>query len=448
MDILSNTLFDASSRCRCVLVIMVNEISDIEYGQASASELSENKLRHNFRLGDITWVKQGGSSWWPAQVIDEACVGSKPEKKAKHDCLVRLYGTCQYLYIDPWKSNTEFKMALKQQNKSAMEVFREVLEKDMYRVDSSSDYDEEADHSEGTQTNVTSGKTSSRKIRKQEGLKQSSYKGVKKPATTENLEDDSENQDQEVGSTATTGTVQKAKRRRGRKSNSSHDTAETTDKDSCDNSAESLRGKRQKRVVQSVVKREGLRRSARPTAKEYLDACEDKTASFTDTDAGEDATEDSMVHETSAPHTEIKAMVRDILFKEIIDREHDAEMAYVDEVINGICNSTDSMTFGATGSTKGGQGMKQNGTGAEGGSSNVTQKQRTWDQTAEVTKNNHNNSLKEVIDTTPSRDAAMKEPAQLSPRQMRQIRIMQSLGLIAPSGSPFGKNTVIAATRH
>lgn len=399
---------------------MVNESSDKEYEHPSTSELPENKLRYNFRLGDMTWVKNSASSWWPAQVIDEACVGSKPKKKAKHDCLVRLYGTCQYLYVDPWKSNAEFKMMLKQESKSATEVFREVLEKELSRVNSSSDYDEEGESLEGTQPKVTTEKTSSRKVRKQEGLKQGSYKGVKKAATAGNLDDGSEDQDQEVGSTAATGvSVQKGKRRRGRKSSSSHDTAQTTDKDSCDNSAESLKGKRLKQVARvldkegckigaSAVRREGLRRSTRASAKEYLDAAADGTVSLTDTGASEDATEDSMLDGTSGSHTEIKAMVRDILFKEIIDREHDAEMAYVNEVINGICNSTmDSMIGGATASTKGGQGIK-NGTGVEGESSSVTQRERKGelDQATEDTKNINSkngsaNPLKEVIDTTP-----------------------------------------------
>lgn len=42
---------------------MVTENADEEYDTGP-----ENKLRHNFRLGDITWVKYNGSSWWPSQV--------------------------------------------------------------------------------------------------------------------------------------------------------------------------------------------------------------------------------------------------------------------------------------------------------------------------------------------------------------------------------------------
>jgi hypothetical protein len=42
---------------------MVTENADEEHDTGP-----ENKLRHNFRLGDITWVKYNGSSWWPSQV--------------------------------------------------------------------------------------------------------------------------------------------------------------------------------------------------------------------------------------------------------------------------------------------------------------------------------------------------------------------------------------------
>ncbi|XP_062195078.1 uncharacterized protein LOC133898410 isoform X3 [Phragmites australis] len=725
---------------------MVNANADKDYGIdefTSTSELPENKLRHNFRLGDITWVKKSDSSWWPAQVIDEACVGGKPKKKTKHDCLVRLYGTCQYLCIDPWKSNTEFKMMLKQQNKSAMEAFREVLEKELSSANSSSDYDEEGVNSkalpaqdiiarvnklfsfgvpecdilpyshenprpdapvfrqehilsievfdldgtysadavdkgkgstneeaegslrskrlsscsqllsdssplkrkrrspQGTtsvpaqsplratvalddpvekgtsgtssqpptrgtimpddsireaiddlallgpyvtsppapltgprtkkvtskrqkpriishfpisnrlsteaqtkaasaltshlglpspvdlasgpirdpassapeedselrgsetsipiptddpwaaikallqatsaqvaaaeanhhkkleakrekiergDTEVTTKKNSSRKDRKREGLAQCSYRGLKESATTEDLGDETEqqyneDQDQEVGSTATTGvTVQKGKRGCARQSSCTHEQA--IDRASSENSAEGLRNKKRKQIAcmldkddckigASVVRREGLRRSGRTNENKHLDPAEDRTAPITEIGASEDATEDSTGDGTSAPHAEIKALVRDILFKEIIDREHNAEMAYLDDVINGICNATeDDVTGGATASTKGGQSVRQSGSRVEGESSNVTRRHRKekLHQGTEDTM--------QVDHTTPSRGAAMKQPGTLSARQIRQIRIMQSLGLIAPSGSPFGKIGVVAATHQ
>jgi hypothetical protein len=59
----------------------------------SSPALSEDNLRHSFRLGDITWVKHTGS-WWPAQVVENSCISSKPKKTAKHHVPVRLYGTC------------------------------------------------------------------------------------------------------------------------------------------------------------------------------------------------------------------------------------------------------------------------------------------------------------------------------------------------------------------
>ncbi|KAG2579371.1 hypothetical protein PVAP13_6NG283800 [Panicum virgatum] len=352
---LASKASDAALDVKVALIIMANKNAEKDDGideSPSASQVPENKLRHNFRLGDITWVKLGGSSWWPAQVIDESCVGSKPKKKDKYECLVRLYGTCQYFYIDPWKSNSDFEMMLKQENKSAMEAFHEVLEKELSCVNSPRDGDEEVVNSKGGSTKGITKKTLSRKVRKQEGLKPQHNEGE---------------EDQDVGSTETTGvTARKKKGGRVRQPSSIHD---TIDKASIESSAEGLRNKRQKNAAQSasVGRREGSRRSAHSDAKQYLVAAEENAEPLIDIHG----TEDSMLNETAAPHTEIKAMVWDILFKDIIDREHDADMAYVDEVINGICSATDDIiSGGATASMKGGRGAKLSGSGVEGETSN------------------------------------------------------------------------------
>lgn len=115
----------------------------------------------------------------------------------------------------------------------------------------------------------------------------------------------------------------------------------------------------------------------RSDAKQHPDAAEGSTEPLADVPGSDGAAQGSMQHGTSAPHTEIKAMVRNILFKDIVDKEHDAEMAYVDEVINGICNATDSMVGGGgDASAKGGRGSKQSGSGVEGESSNATERRR------------------------------------------------------------------------
>ena len=204
----------------------------------------------------------------------------------------------------------------------------------------------------------------SRKVRKQEGLKPQHNEGE---------------EDQDVGSTEATGvTALKKKGGRVRQPSPIHG---TIDKASSESSAEGLRNKRQKNAAQSasVGRREGLRRSAHSDAKQYSVADEENAEPLTDIHE----TEDSMLNETAAPHTEIKAMVWDILFKDIIDREHDADMAYVDEVINGICSATDDIiSGGATASMKGGGGAKLSGSGVEGESSNG---QRCRDEAAEDT---------------------------------------------------------------
>ncbi|KAF3339424.1 Histone-lysine N-methyltransferase ATX1 [Carex littledalei] len=88
-------------------------------------------LNQQFKPGDLTWVEIHNSSWWPAQVFDEGSVGAKPRKKSKKELLVRLYGTYEYMYVDASKSNSEFEDVLKRENKTMKEMFQEALEQDM-----------------------------------------------------------------------------------------------------------------------------------------------------------------------------------------------------------------------------------------------------------------------------------------------------------------------------
>lgn len=90
-----------------------------------------NQLKQQFKPGDTTWIKIHANSWWPAQVVDEKTVGNKPKKRAEDEILVRQYGTSEYLYVDPWKSSSEFEHFLKQENCNAREAFQKSLEKDI-----------------------------------------------------------------------------------------------------------------------------------------------------------------------------------------------------------------------------------------------------------------------------------------------------------------------------
>ncbi|VAI54655.1 unnamed protein product [Triticum turgidum subsp. durum] len=281
----------------------------------SSSELPELNQRQNFRLGDITWVKHDGSSWWPAQVIDEACASSKAKKKTSHDALVRLYGTCLDLYVDPWKSNMEFEMFLKEENKTAMEAFHEVFQKELSHFKSPSDDDEEAVN--------TKAKTSTKKVRKQASAVR----------------------DKKSGKKALSGA--------------------------------------------SVAKKEGSsKRSGRTNLKEYSDAAEDSTSQLHDTSASKNAAEagdmasvNRSQHKTGSTvegtHRKIKAMVRDILLGDVIDRQLAAEMAYVDEVIFGICEATEAKAAqgaAATTETEGGLSTKRAASGLEADSSRAAKK--------------------------------------------------------------------------
>ncbi|XP_008805838.2 hepatoma-derived growth factor-related protein 2-like [Phoenix dactylifera] len=90
-----------------------------------------NQLKHQFKPGDTAWIKIHYNSWWPAQIVDEKTVGHKPKKKAKDEILVRQYGTYEYLYMDPWKNSSEFEKFLKQENCDAGGAFQKSLEEDL-----------------------------------------------------------------------------------------------------------------------------------------------------------------------------------------------------------------------------------------------------------------------------------------------------------------------------
>ncbi|KAF0906394.1 hypothetical protein E2562_009746, partial [Oryza meyeriana var. granulata] len=377
------------SNRRFELIIMVKgnaEKDDGIHECQSVSELSEDFLRHNFRLGDIAWVKHNGT-WWPAQVVDNSCISSKHKKTAKHHVPVRLYGTCVCLHVDPWKSNMEFKMMLKRENKSAMEAFHEVFKKELSHTEEAADL---------------KAKTSSKKGRKQKGFKEST--------TTEHIGEDTKDQHsaeqhQELGYTVTTG-VATHKGRRTREGAGQPNPTDSEDRTSGKKaSIEGSSYKTEKQVDSiyneeackmitpgtSVARREGLRRSAHTPMKAYLDPSEDRTSPLSDMSASEDANEvvnrtpensnqhedDSTIDGTLASHAEIRVIVRDILFSDIIAKQHAAEMAYVDEVINGICGASElNITGDTTAVTKGGRGVKRSGSWVEAESSNLTQRSR------------------------------------------------------------------------
>ena len=174
------------------------------------------------------------------------------------------------------------------------------------------------------------------------------------------------------------------------------------DKASSDDSAEGLKDKTHKKASAArdkkggkmeslgtpVVGKEGPRRSGRTSAKEYLDASDDSTSELHDTSASEDVSEAGDITSVNrsqqnkcsvldGTHREIKVMVRDILFGDIIFRQHAAEMAYVDEVIFGICDATGGVvTHGSTADAEGGRSIKRTGSGLEADSSNAAKRPR------------------------------------------------------------------------
>ncbi|XP_020107875.1 uncharacterized protein LOC109723793 isoform X2 [Ananas comosus] len=104
--------------------------------QEHTKPLDNHQYRHRRRSGDITWIKISDHSWWPSQVVDEESVANKPKKKAKDEVLVRIYGTCKYFYVDPLKFISEFESVRKRENISTRELLKKTLEQDISKMKS------------------------------------------------------------------------------------------------------------------------------------------------------------------------------------------------------------------------------------------------------------------------------------------------------------------------
>lgn len=101
-------------------------------------EGADNQFSREFAFGDVIWVKLRGSSWWPAQVVDENTVSgsSRPSNRSVGDALVRLYGSYKYMFVDPIKCCSEFKIILEKNNGSYNEILKKTLEQDLARLKS------------------------------------------------------------------------------------------------------------------------------------------------------------------------------------------------------------------------------------------------------------------------------------------------------------------------
>ncbi|QCE15979.1 uncharacterized protein LOC114162233 [Vigna unguiculata] len=112
-------------------------------GTASGkNETSEGGANDSVTFGDVIFIKLRGSSWWPAQVVDENSVSksvkpSKRNKRSPGDILVRHYGSYIYSYVDPIKCRTEFKTILEHNDGSLRKILLQTLEKDLPSTKSS-----------------------------------------------------------------------------------------------------------------------------------------------------------------------------------------------------------------------------------------------------------------------------------------------------------------------
>ncbi|KAJ8762579.1 hypothetical protein K2173_008018 [Erythroxylum novogranatense] len=80
--------------------------------------------------GDLIWIKHSGESWWLAVVVNEDAVSrtSRPRTRSIGDVLIRIYGSSQYLYVDPSKFHSEFQSMLKENNGCSREILLKSLD--------------------------------------------------------------------------------------------------------------------------------------------------------------------------------------------------------------------------------------------------------------------------------------------------------------------------------
>ncbi|XAR48500.1 Histone-lysine N-methyltransferase [Bertholletia excelsa] len=101
-------------------------------GQADAAV---NQLDQEVVLADVIWVRLQGPSWWPAQVVDGHSVSQRiiPRRRSMGEVLVRLYGSYKYMYVNPITCRAEFENILKQRKGNRTQILKDALKQDLAR---------------------------------------------------------------------------------------------------------------------------------------------------------------------------------------------------------------------------------------------------------------------------------------------------------------------------
>ncbi|KAI4337603.1 hypothetical protein L6164_015998 [Bauhinia variegata] len=153
-------------------------------------EGEDHVATNSVKLGDVIYIKLRGGSWWPAQAVDENSVSesSKPRKKSAAEILVRIYGSCLYLYADPIKSHCEFEEILKQNNNSYKEILLQALEQDLPRTKLS----RSSGSRSKTKANVRKTSKESGKLKDLEANSSKAQKNARRSSDQNNVESTSE----------------------------------------------------------------------------------------------------------------------------------------------------------------------------------------------------------------------------------------------------------------
>ncbi|KAJ3676957.1 hypothetical protein LUZ60_002681 [Juncus effusus] len=386
----------------------------------SETNNSENSNRQ-FNLGDLTWVKIRDSAWWPAQVVDEETVSDKPKRKSKDEILCRLYGTYEYVYVDAWKSKSEFEDVLKRENKSIKEKFYEVVNEDIslmkLKVKSKSKASKSKDTAKASkgkmkQSDLTPKSTQSVSAIKK---KQDSIIGKRKLNFCEEKREET-NPDSESSKKKCLISTKKQKITNQEGSSFSPCKFSKVESEKLSSKEKTLiTDKKQKNPKN--INQESSRGSPRNLPKEKSEKLSSPKTKINKINSSKEKKNSALnsgnEEEMKAKDMEIRKIVRDILFGGINTPKKDQNPKTDSNAKLKSIKAKEKVE-------------KKNG------------KKKDDLKDANLKKKNETKNPKHLEISTP-----LSVPEEKGSLSERKIRVMQSLGLIAPFGSPFGKNGLV-----
>ncbi|XP_039120672.1 PC4 and SFRS1-interacting protein-like isoform X2 [Dioscorea cayenensis subsp. rotundata] len=406
--------------------------------------------------GDTLWTKVNGCSWWPAQVVNDKRISNRFKRKAEGEVLVRLYGTYEYVSVDPVKSHSEFANKLKQENSKKHEVFQKALEEVLSHAKSGCNSKKKVSRCSEIVASVNS------KIKRQK----TSGNSMGKRREQHVVERSQENQSP-ASPEAQTDNVKKSKsvRQRRRKSKAEafgdnksrkYDLRKTKDREQKNVSMD----KDQKNMKDVVCVKSGENATATKenTASKASRGKKPEKISTNNDDADglaipETRSREAAVKESSAiPKKRGKALQENKTKKNEV-KKRKARDASEDNIIEANVSKKPNLARSLRDKTSDVRTAIQDVV-----NQTVKKKSNAKACNGKLTKKAKNEvvdvkSSKQNISTPPKETLRTKSPiskvAEAEEESMSiKMKVMQSLGLIAPSGSPFKRNLVTKGGRR